>query len=237
MNIKIENVRKSYPKSYNVLKNINLQLSDVNCIGIIGESGCGKSTLLRQLSGIENPDSGSININGLSPSSDKVLFQSKIGMVFQQHNLFPHLTVEENITIILEKILKQSKEKSEQRTHEVLKQLFIYEQKDKRPNEISGGQAQRASIARALATNPEIIFLDEPTAALDPLLASEVLKAVTELKNSGINFIFVTHEISFLRNFADHIIFMKQGDICEHGPVSCLESPKTEELREFLSKE
>ncbi len=235
MNIKIKNLFKSYPSSDNVLTDISIDLKNVFCVGIIGESGCGKSTLLRQLAGIENPDSGEIEINNLSPIKQKKLFQTKIGVVFQQHNLFPHLSIHKNITLILEKILKQSKEKARNRADEVLKQLFIFEQKDKKPNEISGGQAQRASIARALATYPELIFLDEPTAALDPVLTGEVLKSVTELKNNGIEFIFVTHEIAFLKEFADYIIFLKNGEICEHGNISCLQNPKTNELQGFLN--
>lgn len=235
MNIKIENVYKSYSKSDKVLNNVSIDLKNVSCVGIIGVSGCGKSTLLRQLAGIENPDSGNIEINNLSPINQKKLFQTKIGVVFQQHNLFPHLSVHKNITLILEKILKQSKTKAKSRADEVLKQLFIFEQKDKKPNEISGGQAQRASIARALATYPELIFLDEPTAALDPVLTGEVLKSVIELKNNGIEFVFVTHEISFLKEFADYIIFLKDGEICEHGNISCLQTPKTNELQEFLN--
>lgn len=233
MDIKIKSLYKSYPKTNSVLKDINLDIKNVSCVGIIGESGCGKSTLLRQLAGIEDPDSGSIEINSISPIAQKRLFQSKIGMVFQQHNLFPHLSIHKNITLILDKILK--KKNADKRADEVLKQLFIYDERDKKPSEISGGQAQRASIARALATNPELIFLDEPTAALDPILTDEVLKAVTELKNNGINFIFVTHEISFLKKFADYIIFFQKGVICEHGEISCLKNPKTDELKAFLS--
>lgn len=237
MDIKIENVCKSYPKTENVLDDVSIDIKNTFCVGIIGESGCGKSTLLRQLSGIESPDSGEIFIDGISPITQKKLFQSKIGVVFQQHNLFPHLSIHKNITLILEKILKQSKEEARSRADEVLKQLFIYGEKDKKPNEISGGQAQRASIARALSTNPQLIFLDEPTASLDPLLTSEVLKAVQELKSEGINFIFVTHEISFLKEFADYVIFMKNGKICEHGEISRLENPETKDLQEFLQTE
>ncbi len=234
MEIKIENVFKSYPKTENVLSGVSLNLTDVFCVGIIGESGCGKSTLLRQLSGIETPDSGEIQIDGISPIEQRELFQNRIGVVFQQHNLFPHLSIRKNITLILEKILKKSKKEADMRADEVLQQLFIYDQKDKKPNEISGGQAQRASIARALATNPQLIFLDEPTASLDPLLTSEVLKSVKQLKDNGINFIFVTHEIAFLKEFADYVIFMQKGKIAEHGDVSLLLNPKTQALQEFL---
>ncbi len=237
MNIQIQNVFKSYPKTENVLDDVSIEIKNVFCVGIIGESGCGKSTLLRQLSGIESPDSGEIQIDGISPITQKNLFQSKIGVVFQQHNLFPHLSIHKNITLILEKILKQNKEQARSRADEVLKQLFIYGEKDKKPNEISGGQAQRASIARALSTNPKLIFLDEPTASLDPLLTSEVLKAVQQLKSVGINFIFVTHEISFLKDFADYVIFMKNGKICEHGEISRLQNPETKELQQFLQTE
>ncbi len=235
MDIKIKNLFKSYQKSDNVLNDINIEIKKVSCVGIIGESGCGKSTLLRQLSGIENPDSGEIVINGVSPIHEKKLFQSKIGIVFQQHNLFPHLSIHKNITLILEKILGESKDSANTRADDVLKQLFIYNEKDKKPSEISGGQAQRAAIARALATKPELIFLDEPTAALDPVLTAEVLKAVTDLKNNGIEFIFVTHEISFLKEFADYIVYLQDGKICEHGDTSCLQNPKTKDLKYFLS--
>lgn len=234
MDIKVNGLYKSYPKSSDVLTNINLDISGMSCVGIIGESGCGKSTLLKQLAGIEDADKGSILINGISPIDEKRVFQSKIGMVFQQHNLFPHLSLHNNITLILEKILKQDKTTSKNRADEVLKELYIYEEKDKKPYEISGGQAQRASIARALATDPELIFLDEPTAALDPILTGEVLKSVTQLRNNGISFIFVTHEISFLKEFADYVIFLKDGCICEQGAVTCLQNPVTDELREFL---
>lgn len=158
----------------------------------------------------------------------------KIGVVFQQHNLFPHLSIHRNITLILEKILKQKKDEASARADEVLKQLFIYNEKDKKPSAISGGQAQRASIARAMATNPSLIFLDEPTAALDPILTDEVLKSLRELKSRGIEFIFVTHEIGFLKEFADYIIFLKDGEICEEGHVSRLQNPQTKELSKFL---
>ncbi len=234
MNITIENVCKHYPKSEHVLRDVSISLENVSCLGIIGASGCGKSTLLRQLAGIEDPDSGSIFINGMSPTTQKKQFQSQIGVVFQQHNLFVHLSIHQNITLILEKIQKQSKEQARERADAVLKQLLIFGEKDKKPHEISGGQAQRASIARALATHPKLVFLDEPTAALDPLLTAEVLKAVTALKSEGIEFIFVTHEIAFLKEFADCIIFMQDGTVCEYGDISCLQSPKTQELQAFL---
>ncbi len=236
MNIRISNLKKIYA-AQTVLDDISIQINDKKSIGIIGESGCGKSTLLRQLAGIETPESGEIFIDDLSPIENKKVFREHIGVVFQRHNLFTHLSIKENITLILHKIKKQSKKQADDTAQRLLERLYINEQADKKPHEVSGGQAQRASIARALSTDPELIFLDEPTAALDPLLTQEVLKAVTDLKDDGRNFIFVTHEIEFLKNFADYVIFLKEGKIIEHGPRECLFEPKTVELSKFLRME
>ncbi len=233
MKLYVNTLSKTYGDS-EVLKNISLNIENVASIGIIGESGCGKSTLLRQLAGIENPEQGEIQINGTSPILEKDVFQKKIGVVFQTHNLFPHFTIKENITFILHTIKKRSKKFAKAKAKELLNQLHIDGEANKKPREVSGGQAQRASIARALCTDPELIFLDEPTAALDPVLTDEVLKAVKELKSDGREFIFVTHEIAFLKEFADYVIFLKNGEVCEAGDKSCLISPKTQELRDFL---
>lgn len=233
MKLIIDKLNKSYNGS-TILSDISIDINNVSSVGIIGESGCGKSTLLRQLAGIENPDSGQILINGVSPITDKSQFQSRIGYVFQKHNLFPHLSVKKNITLILTKSKKMDRHSAEEKADEVLKRMFIEKEADKLPHQISGGQAQRASIARALATDPELIFLDEPTAALDPVLTNEVLKSVESLKNDGKDFIFVTHEISFLKNFADYVIFLKNGSVSEQGYADCLDAPKTKELKEFL---
>lgn len=233
MRLEVNDLYKKYGED-SVLNEINLSIDHASSIGIIGESGCGKSTFLRLLSGIEDADGGEILLNGLSPMTNKKEFQQKIGVVFQKHNLFPHLTIKKNITLILNKIKKQSVKEAEEKADELLKQLFIYPEANKLPHEVSGGQAQRASIARALATNPELIFLDEPTAALDPLLTEEVLKSVKGLKKEGREFIFVTHEIGFLKEFADYVIFLKEGKVWEHGDNSCLVSPQTNELAAFL---
>ncbi len=233
MTLHINNISKTYGES-EVLKKISLNIENASSIGIIGESGCGKSTLLRQLAGIENPETGDIIINGISPIHNKEVFQQKIGMVFQTHNLFPHFTIKENITFILHTIKKQTKKQAKAKANELLKQLYIDTEANKKPREVSGGQAQRAAIARALSTDPDLIFLDEPTAALDPLLTDEVLKAVKSLKKEGREFIFVTHEIEFLKEFADYVIFLKEGQIVEAGDKSCLIKPKTKELSEFL---
>lgn len=233
MNLRLKNITKKYDEQF-VLNNIDFAIDHVGSIGIIGESGCGKSTLLRLLAGIEEPQDGEIEINQLSPIKDKLAFQNKIGYVFQQHNLFPHLTIEENISLILEKTKGIPKEKSEEIANYVLKTLHLSAVAKKLPSQVSGGQAQRASIARALATNPELIFLDEPTAALDPILTQEVLQSIKELKKTGVDFVFVTHEMQFLKVFCDYFIFMKDGRICESGYVDCLENPQTQELKIFL---
>lgn len=234
MKVIINNINKSYG-GQKVLNDITMNIEQVSSIGIIGESGCGKSTLLRQLSGIEVPDSGALEINGISPIDEPVRFKEKIGVVFQRHNLFPHLSILENITLILHKIRKGNKEESHEKAMSLLVQLKISEQAHKKPSEVSGGQAQRASIARALATDPDLIFLDEPTAALDPLMTKEVLAAIIDLKEKGREFIFVTHEIEFLKEFADYIIFMDKGQVVEHGHGEILEKPRTEKLKVFLS--
>ncbi len=234
MDIVINNLTKKYGEQI-ILNGISIEIKGYGSVGIIGESGCGKSTLLRQLAAIETPESGEIVINNLSPIIDRSEFLERIGVVFQKHNLFPHLTLKKNITLILTKLKGYEQQQADNKADELLKKLFIENEAGKQPHQVSGGQAQRGSIARALATDPELIFLDEPTAALDPILTDEVLKAVTQLKDEGRHFIFITHEISFLKGFADYIIFMKDGNVCEHGEVSCLNNPKTKELAEFLN--
>lgn len=235
MKIELKSITKYYDKK--ILDNINLSINNVNSVGIIGKSGCGKSTLLRQLAAMEYVDDGTIYINDTKiDKNSKQKHQNKIGYVFQKHNLFPHLSLKHNIMLILTKVKKLEVDEAEKIAVNMLKKMHLSDQMDKKPSKVSGGQAQRASIARALSTEPELLFLDEPTAALDPLLTREVLNAISELKNIGKNFIFVTHEISFLRNFADYIIFMDEGKIVEHGTIECLNNPKTEQLKKFLMK-
>ncbi len=233
MKLSIQDVTKTYDGK-TVLKHINLE-TEASAIGIIGASGCGKSTLLRQLSGIETPDEGTITINALSPIVDKRRFQESMDYVFQKHNLFPHLSIRDNILLILEKIRGLEKAEACRIVEDVLAQMQLLDVADRRPNQISGGQAQRASIARALATNPQLIFLDEPTAALDPMLTKEVLHAVKALKQNGRDFIFVTHEIAFLKEFADYVVFMEQGEIVERGSMEHLIDPQTDALERFLN--
>lgn len=236
MKIQLRGIRKSYNKE--VLKGIDLDLSGYESIAIIGLSGCGKSTLLRLLAGMESPDQGAIQINGMTVNeASRKAYQRQIGMVFQQHNLFSHLSLLQNITLILEKIRGYSKGQAEKIGKDLLSQLHLKDEMHKRPSTVSGGQAQRAAIARALSTDPDLIFMDEPTAALDPILTREVLEAVRALKNSGKAFVFVTHELPFVRDFADYVLFMEDGSIVERGESSILNAPKTEALSAFLQAE
>jgi polar amino acid transport system ATP-binding protein len=220
-----------------ILKNINIDIDGYKSIAIIGASGCGKSTLLRLISGIEFPDSGSISINEYNISRDtRKEFQKHIGYVFQKHNLFPHLTLKQNISLILEKTRGYTKEEADSRADSLLQMLHLEKESDKLPKHVSGGQAQRASIARALSTHPDILLLDEPTASLDPILTHEVLDAIHELKSIGKDFIFVTHEIGFVESFAEYFIFMDNGMILEHGKIECLNHPKTKKLSDFMDR-
>ncbi|MFA9422297.1 MAG: amino acid ABC transporter ATP-binding protein [Sedimentibacter sp.] len=235
MELKFKNLSKSYSEL--VLDDISVDIKGYDSVAIIGKSGCGKSTLLRLLSGIEEADKGFISVNNHIVSKDTLKeYHENIGIVFQQHNLFPHLTILKNITIILEKRLGLTKEKSIERASLLLKQLGLEEEINKKPRNISGGQAQRASIARALSTNPELIFLDEPTAALDPILTGEVLDSIQELKGLGTKFIFVTHEINFVKEFADYVIFIDEGKILEQGGVNILDNPQSDKLKYFIEK-
>lgn len=236
MQIVTENLCKAYDRP--VLQDLDLDIKDFGAVGIIGKSGCGKSTLLRLLSGIESGYSGTIRVNGmlLEPGMMKA-YHRCIGMVFQQHSLFPHLTLLRNISLILEKTRGMKRLDAQRKAEELLCMLHLEEEMHKKPDVVSGGQAQRAAIARALCTEPQMIFMDEPTAALDPILTAEVLGAVSELKDSGREFLFVTHEIRFVRQFADYVLFLDQGAIREQGPVGILSNPKTKELSEFLANE
>ncbi len=233
MELKLQNLSHEYGGE-RILQGINLQIEGVSSVGIIGASGCGKSTLLRLMAGIERATEGEIYLNGLSPTEDREQLQQNIGYVFQKHNLFPHLTVRQNLALILEKIRGWDSVVAQEKITQVLQQLHLEQEGEKRPHEISGGQAQRASIARALVTDPAVLFLDEPTAALDPILTREVLAAVQQLKEQGRSFVFVTHEMDFLKKFADYIIFMKDGEIVEEGDTTIFDQPKTEELQTFL---
>ena len=232
MKIELKNISHFYDTK--VLNNISLSLSKYKSIAIIGVSGSGKSTLIRLMSGLELPTTGSIYINGFAVENKE--YKNKIGFVFQNHNLFPHLTLKKNIALILEKTRGYTKDEAANVANENLNLLHLGDQANKLPKNVSGGQAQRASIARALSVKPDIIFLDEPTSSLDPILTHEVLTEIENLKKLGKDFIIVTHVMSFAKDFADYILFMHEGEIVEQGETTILDNPLTQELKDFMSK-
>lgn len=235
MELKINNLFKTYDDKV-ILDNINCDIKNKNAVALIGPSGAGKSTLLRQLSLIETPDSGDIYVNNNHLNEiDKESYYKHVGFVFQSHSLFPHLTVLENITIILEKVHNYETDAAKEKALTLLDYFELSEHVDKYASQLSGGQAQRVSIVRSLSLDPDIMFLDEPTSALDPVLTQEVLKTILKLREQEMNFVIVTHEILFAKKAADYIIFMENGKIVEAGDVEILSNPKTEELKRYLS--
>lgn len=224
----------SHSYDVEVLHDLNFDLEGYNSVAIIGVSGSGKSTLIRLMSGLEVPTTGSIQVDGYNVEDPE--YRKQVGFVFQSHNLFPHLTLKRNITLVLEKTRGIEKEEAEKMALKYLHLLHLDDQVDKLPKNVSGGQAQRASIARALSIDPDVIFLDEPTSALDPILTHEVLTAIEELRELGKQFIFVTHVMSFVKDFADYVLFMKDGYIAEHGTPDILDNPKSQGLVEFMSR-
>jgi polar amino acid transport system ATP-binding protein len=232
MNINIKNITHTY--DVDVLHDISFILEGYKSVAIIGISGSGKSTLLRLMSGLETPTSGEIHIDGQNVLDAQ--YKKHIGFIFQHHNLFPHLSLEENITLVLEKTRGVDKLTAKETAYKYLSLLHLEDQVYKKPRNVSGGQAQRASIARALSVDPSTIFMDEPTASLDPILTFEVLSAVQELRVLGKNFVFVTHVLSFVRDFADYVIFMHEGQITEHGTPEILDHPKHQAFKDFMMK-
>jgi polar amino acid transport system ATP-binding protein len=232
MNINIKNITHTY--DVDVLHDISFILEGYKSVAIIGISGSGKSTLLRLMSGLETPTSGEIHIDGQNVLDAQ--YKKHIGFIFQHHNLFPHLSLEENITLVLEKTRGVDKLTAKETAYKYLSLLHLEDQVYKKPKNVSGGQAQRASIARALSVDPSTIFMDEPTASLDPILTFEVLSAVQELRVLGKNFVFVTHVLSFVRDFADYVIFMHEGQITEHGTPEILDHPKHQAFKDFMMK-
>lgn len=233
MKIDIKNLIKKYDNEV-VLNDISLQLNDVEAVAILGISGSGKSTLLRLMSGIETFDSGEIVIDDHDIYSRE--YKDKIGFVFQSDSLFPHLTVLDNIVLILDKVKGLDKKEATTKTKELLEQFGLSEHIDKYPHQLSGGQKQRVSIVRSLAVEASLFFFDEPTSALDPILTVEVLEMIHKLRNLDKKFFIVTHEVGFAKNVADYIIFIDEGKIVEHGPVGILDDPQTAPFKNFLSK-
>lgn len=235
--IEIENVHKSF-KQLEVLKGINLQVYPGEVVALIGSSGSGKSTLLRCLNGLETLSSGLISIDGTelnySPRSIQQI-RREVGMVFQQFNLFPHLTVLQNIIEAPIQALKKHKTEAVEHALALLERVGLKDKKDVYPRKLSGGQQQRVAIARAMAMNPKIMLFDEPTSALDPELVSEVLNVMKGLAEEGMTMLIVTHEMKFAREVADRVIYMCDGVIEEQGPpLQLFSNPTSDRLKSFL---
>jgi polar amino acid transport system ATP-binding protein len=235
--IEIKDLHK-YFGSLEVLKGIDFKVSDGEVVCIIGRSGSGKSTLLRCVNRLEESTSGTILIEGediTDPDADVDRLRTRIGMVFQQFNLFPHLDVLGNLTIAQEKVLKRDKEEAARIAHDVLERVGLLDKIDEYPIRLSGGQQQRVAIARALAMNPDMMLFDEPTSALDPELIGEVLDVMRKLAREGMTMLVVTHEMGFATEVADRVVFMDDGVVVEEGPpAGVLQEPKTERARRFL---
>jgi len=221
-----------------VLKGIDLKVNPRELVFVIGPSGAGKSTLLRCCNRLEEPTSGSIQVEGvdiLAPGVDINAIRRRIGMVFQSFNLYPHLDALGNVTLALQRVLKKSRPEAKHIGLAALERVGLAEKAKAYPSELSGGQQQRVAIARALALEPAILMFDEPTSALDPELVGSVLKVMRELRESGMTMVVVSHEMRFARSAADRVLFMDQGRFLEEGPPQKIfNSPEHQRVREFL---
>ncbi|WP_341359938.1 amino acid ABC transporter ATP-binding protein [Georgenia sp. M64] len=237
--IEIRDLHKSFG-DHEVLKGIDLTIETGEVVCVVGPSGSGKSTLLRTVNLLEEPTSGSIRIEGvdlLDPEVDVDEVRTRIGMVFQQFNLFPHMTVLRNLTIAQEKVLRRSRAEADRVAREMLERVGLADRADTHPAHLSGGQQQRVAIARSLSMNPDMMLFDEPTSALDPELVGEVLEVMRGLAREGMTMMVVTHEMGFAREVGSRLIFMDDGAIVEEGdPTEVLANPRHERTQAFLSK-
>lgn len=223
-----------------VLRGISTQIRQGEVVAIIGPSGCGKSTFLRSLNLLETPTSGSVIFEGkeiTAPGTDVNKIRQKIGMVFQQFNLFANLSIKDNITLAPVKLKLMSGEEADKRAMELLERVGLPDKADAYPAMLSGGQKQRIAIARSLAMNPDVMLFDEPTSALDPEMVGEVLELMKELAKDGMTMVVVTHEMGFAKEVASRVLFINEGMICEENePKEFFEHPQNQRLQEFLSK-
>jgi ABC-type polar amino acid transport system ATPase subunit len=237
--IAVKNLQKNYGK-LEILKGIDLEIHKGEVVVVIGPSGSGKSTFLRCLNLLEQPTGGEINFEGESITSknhDINVTREKMGMVFQQFNLFPHKTVLQNITLAPIKVKKQKQTEADKFAMELLRTVGLEDKKDAYPAQLSGGQKQRIAIARALAMQPHVMLFDEPTSALDPEMVGEVLEVMKKLAEDGMTMVIVTHEMGFAREVGDRILFMDGGVIVEQGtPAQVFGNPKHARTKDFLSK-
>ncbi len=238
--ITFEKVNKWYGNSFHVLRDIDLSVAKGERIVICGPSGSGKSTLIRCINRLEEHQQGTLRVDGVELSDDVKAIEAirkQVGMVFQQFNLFPHLTVLENLTLAPMWVGKMPKKDAEARAMQQLKRVRIAEQAGKYPLQLSGGQQQRVAIARALCLTPKIMLFDEPTSALDPEMIKEVLDVMIEMAGQGITMLCVTHEMGFAKAVANRVIFMDQGQIVEQNePHAFFDNPQSDRTKDFLSK-
>ena len=236
--IRVENLNNRYGDN-EVLKKIDLDVKQGEVISVIGPSGSGKSTFLRCINGLEEITGGHIHVDEFDIADPHInidLIRQRVGMVFQSFNLFPHLTVIENITLAPVTLKKMTKEQAREKAGQLLKKVGLYEKGDVYPSSLSGGQKQRVAIARALAMEPEAILFDEPTSALDPEMVGEVLQVMKDLAKEGMTMIVVTHEMGFAREVCNRVIFMADGEIVEQGkPEELFGNPKHDRTKAFLN--
>jgi len=234
--VKVGDIHKSFGSNH-VLKGVSFEIEKGEMIAVIGASGSGKSTALRCIDRLETIDQGQIEVCGIrvdDPKVDLHLLRREVGIVFQSYNLFPHLTVEENIMLALRHVKKMSRDDARRIAMNVLEQVGLGQKADAYPEQLSGGQQQRVAIARSLAMSPKVMLFDEVTSALDPQLTGEVLRVMEDLAADGMTMLLVTHEMAFAKRVADRIIYMHQGKVWEVGDGSMLDAPRTPELRAFL---
>lgn len=241
--IEIKNVSKDFENNngtiLHAVKNVSLTVNDGEVVVIIGPSGSGKSTLLRIVNGLETAQSGSILIDGvdiMDKDTDIRRVREEVGMVFQSFNLFPHLSVLDNITLAPIKVKKMSRRDAEDKAMELLATVGLADKAHQKPTQLSGGQQQRVAIVRALAMEPKAMLFDEPTSALDPEMIKEVLDVMLKLAKSGMTMLLVTHEMGFARAAADKVVFMADGEVVESGtPEEMFANPKTQRAKDFLN--
>ena len=236
--IEIKGLCKSFGAD-EVLKGIDLSIDEKEVVVIIGPSGSGKSTLLRCMNHLEEPTAGEVVVDGITLSSEANInkVREEVGMVFQRFNLFPHMTVLENIMLAPLKVRHTARGEAEQTARALLTRVGLAEKADAYPDNLSGGQQQRVAIARALAMHPKVMLFDEPTSALDPEMVGEVLDVMRSLAEEGMTMVIVTHEMGFAREVGDRLLFVDDGRIIESGvPRDVFEHPQEERTRSFLSK-
>ena len=240
--IEIQNLSKDYETPSGILhavRGTSLTVNDGEVVVIIGPSGSGKSTMLRCVNGLESATGGHILIDGVDitdPKTDIRKIREEVGMVFQSFNLFPHLTVLENITLAPMIVRKMDKKEAEELARSLLRRVGLEEKADVHPAQLSGGQQQRVAIARALAMKPKAMLFDEPTSALDPEMIKEVLDVMLDLAKDGMTMLLVTHEMGFARAAADKVIFMDNGEVIEAGtPEKMFSSPESGRTKDFLA--